>query len=130
MEFLFSQLKKMDVVSVVDGKNLGKVCDLAFYFPEGQIKGIFVTGCKGFKFSKSDVFIPIANVVKIGEDVVLVKVGQDKPPKCNSPQQDNCPPPPPNCRPCPPCPPPCPPPPNFKPNYPQPNQRRNFDDYE
>lgn len=46
----------MDVVSVTDGKNLGKVCDLAFYFPECRIKGIYVTGCKGFRFSKADVF--------------------------------------------------------------------------
>lgn len=131
MEFLFSQLKKMDVVSIVDGKNLGKVCDLAFYFPESQIKGIYVTGCKGFKFTKSDVFIPICDVVKIGEDVVLVKVGQDKdkPPRVNPPQHDNCLPPPPpnnNCR-------PCPPPNNCRPNCPPPtppNPRRNFEDYE
>ena len=126
MEFLFSQLKKMDVVSIADGKNLGRVCDLAFYFPENQIKGLFVTGSKGFKFSKSDVFIPIQDVVRIGEDVVLVKPAQEKPPKGNSndkcPPQINCPPP---------CPPQshCPPPNNCRPPYP-PNNRRNFEDYE
>lgn len=119
MEFLFSQLKKMDVVSVSDGKNLGRVCDMAFFFPEGKIKGFFVTGSKGFKFTKSDVFIPFADIVKIGEDVVLVKLGKEKPPK-----GDNCPPP------FPPCPPPCPP--NDRPQYPNcpPDPRRNFDDYE
>lgn len=134
MEFLYSQLKKMDVVSVSDGKNLGRVCDLAFYFPEGTIKGFYVTGSKGFKFTKSDVFIPMCNVVKIGEDVVLVKLGKDKPPK-----GEPCPPPQPNCPP-----PNCPPqshcPPNGRPPYPpqypqqpyppQPDPRRNFDDYE
>lgn len=105
----------MDVVSVADGKNLGKVCDLAFYFPEGKIKGFYVTGSKGFRFTKSDTFIPICDVVKIGEDVVLVKPAQSKPPKGE------------------PCPPPCPPqpncPPNGRPPYP-PDPRRNFDDYE
>lgn len=109
----------MDVVSVADGKNLGRVCDLAFYFPEGKIKGFFVTGSKGFRLTKSDVFIPIGDVIKIGEDVVLVKPGKSKPPK------GDCPPP------CPPqlnCPPPCPP--NGRPPYNQPDPRRNFDDYE
>ncbi len=121
MEILFSQLKKMDVVSVTDGKNLGKVCDLAFYFPECRIKGIYVTGCKGFRFSKADVFIPVSDIVKIGEDVVLVKTGQGQPPK------DDRPPQPPDCRPRP-CPPPCPP--HGRPDYPRPDPRRNFDDYE
>lgn len=135
MEFLFSQLKKMDVVSITDGKNLGRVCDMAFLFPEGKIKGFYVTGSKGFRFTKSDVFIPLADVVKIGEDVVLVKVGKDKPPK-----GDNCPPPqppcPPNGRPPqPPCPPftPCPPyspQSHCPPPWQQPDPRRNFDDYE
>ncbi len=129
----------MDVVSVSDGKNLGRVCDMAFYFPEGKIKGFYVTGSKGFKFTKSDVFIPVCDVVKIGEDVVLVKLGQSKPPK-----GDNCPPPQPPCPP--PFPPDCPPPdchhngrPNYppqqggyppRPQFPQSDPRRNFDDYE
>lgn len=110
----------MDVVSVTDGKNLGRVCDVALYFPEGRIKGFFVTGCKGFKWGKSDEFVPISNIVKIGEDVILVRSGEEKPPKGERPPaanhgNPNCPPP---------CPPPCPPcPPRFDP-------RRNFDDYE
>lgn len=119
----------MDVVSVSDGKNLGRVCDLAFYFPEGTIKGFYVTGSKGFKFTKSDVFIPVRNVVKIGEDVVLVKLGKDKPHKGEPcPPQPNCPPP--NCPPQPPCPPNGRPPYPPQPYPPQPDPRRNFDDYE
>lgn len=118
----------MDVVSVSDGKNLGRVCDIAFYFPEGKIKGFFVTGSRGFKFTKSDAFIPLCDVVKLGEDVVLVKPGQSKPPK-----GEPCPP---NGRPDypqQPCPPPhCPPNgrPPYPPQFPQPDPRRSFDDYE
>lgn len=100
----------MDVVSVADGKNLGRVCDLAFYFPEGKIKGFFVTGSKGFRLTKSDVFIPIGDVVKIGEDVVLVKPGQSKPPKGDCPPPSHCP-------------------PNGRPQYNN-DPRRSFDDYE
>ncbi len=148
MEYLFSKLKKLDVVSVTDGKNLGKLCDISFTLPDGKIKGFFATGCKGFKLTKSEVFIPLCDLVKVGEDTILVKFG--KPPKDGKP----CPPPPhgdggcpPNKQPpCPPnfqpnCPPnnqpPFPPyPPNFQPNSP-PNfsqrpadPRRSYDDYE
>lgn len=115
MEFVFSQIKKMEVVSVSDGKNLGKVYDMAFFYPEGKIKGFFVTGCKGFKLTKSDEFIPLCNVVKIGEDVILVKTKDDKPPQ-KRPEKDCMP-----CAPCPPCS-PC------QPDYIEP--RRNFDEYE
>ena len=123
MEISFNQLKKMDVVSVTDGKNLGKVCDIAFFFPEGHIKGIFVTGSKGFHFTKSDEFIPFKKIVKIGEDVILVKFGEEAPPPKPSPNR------PPNQV----CPPPCPPcPPNFPPNHGNfgGDPRRSFDDYE
>ena len=122
----------MDVVSVNDGKNLGKVCDLCFFFPENRLKGFFVTGSRGFKFSKSDVFVPMSDVVKIGEDVILVKTGNANSSQPNLPPQ-NCPPQP---RPCPPQPKPCPPqsqPPRY-PSQPfpqqQPNSRRNYDEYE
>ncbi len=121
MEFLFSQIKKMDVVSVNEGKNLGRVCDIAFLYPEFKVKGFFVTGSRGFHFSKSDVFIPVSQIVKIGEDVILVNTSE-KPPK--PPAGGKCPP---NYQPnCPPnnCPPNC-----HKPNFP-PDPRRSFDDYE
>ena len=107
----------MDVVSVTDGKNLGKVCDISFFFPENKLKGLTVTGCKGFRFTRSDLFIPITDVVRIGEDVILVKQKSKQPKPDCPPKPDGCPPP------CPPygCPPPCPPPRD---------PRRNFDDYE
>ena len=52
MEFTFSQLKQKDVINLTDGKNLGKVCDITFSYPENNVLGITVTGCKGFRFSK------------------------------------------------------------------------------
>ena len=108
MEFVFSQIKKMDVVSVNDGKNLGRVYDLTFFYPENKIKGFFVTGCRGFHFSKSEMFIPIQQIVKIGEDVILVNTG-DKPLPPNNGGGAPCPPKPPFC---------------------PPDPRRSFDEYE
>ena len=114
MEFTFTQLKQKDVVSIVDGKNLGRVCDITFSYPENNLLGITVTGCRGFRFSKQEIFIPARQVVKIGEDTVLVKMEQREncPPALPNPPKrppNNCPPPPPN---------PCPP------------NRRSYDEYE
>lgn len=91
----------MDVISLSDGKNLGKVFDFAFTFPENKVKGFYVTGCKGFRLTRSDIFIPISDVSKIGEDVVLVRCEprRECPPekkreRCPQPERmpDCCPP--------------------------------------
>lgn len=108
MEVIFSELKQKEVINVTDGRHLGKVCDIAFTFPEAQVKGLTVTGCKGFKFTKQDIFLPIKCIVKIGEDAVLVNFTEAP-----------APPPPPNKgQPC------CPPAP------PPPQSRRSLDEYE
>lgn len=117
MEINFSQLKQKDVISLADGKCLGKVCDVALCFPENRVKGIMVTGGKTFRFLRQEQFLPVSAIVRIGEDAVLVNYdpkeagGQ----KCPPPQAQFPPPPPPQ----PPFPPPQPPQP-----------RRNFDEYE
>ena len=115
MELSFQTLKQKDVVSVSDGRNLGKVCDVTVSFPENNWLGITVPGCKGFKFTnKAEIFIPVKQIVKIGDDTVLVKTESGKP---------DCPPPKPQCPPHNNCPPkPCPPP------KPQPRKDR-FDDF-
>ncbi len=111
MEFNFSQLKQKEVISVTDGKHLGKPCDITVSFNENRFLGITVTGCKGFKFSKQEVFIPVKAIVKIGEDAILIKTEtQSKgPPPCPPGRPSDCPPP--NCPPC-------------------PSDRRSYDEYE
>ena len=63
MELTFTELKRMDVVSVSDGRNLGRVCDAVFEFPEGRVRGFTVTGGKGFRLTRQEQFIPLASVV-------------------------------------------------------------------
>ena len=127
MEQTFSDIKRKDVINLVDGKNLGRVCDITFTFPENRVQGFTVTGCKGFRFSKQEIFLPIKCVVKIGKDAVLVKFGKDAPEAehlsegrapahCCPP--DNCPPD--NC--CPPF--------GQKPPSRPPQPRRSYDEYE
>ena len=109
MELTYNQLKKRDVINIVDGKCLGRIVDMKLKFPEGVLQGIFVPGRKkGFLscvFDKSTIYIDESRIIKIGGDVILVNLSgemyDDKPKieNCKKP----CPPPP-----CPP--PPCPPP--------------------
>ena len=80
MEVIFSELKRKEVINIADGKHLGKICDLKFVFPEGQIDGFWLTGGKGFKLTKQDVYLPIRCITKIGEDAVLVNLQNDSPP--------------------------------------------------
>ncbi len=81
MKVKFSELRKMDVISVTDGKNLGRVCDVTLRFPENDVLGITAAGGKGFRFNKQEVFLPVNTIVKIGEDVVLTNVNDKKPPQ-------------------------------------------------
>ena len=58
-------------------QNLGKVCDISLTFPDNNWLGITVTGCKGFKLTnKKELFIPVGEIVKIGQDAILVKTGE------------------------------------------------------
>lgn len=74
VETSFLELKQKQVINICDGKQLGKVCDVAFTYPEGRVLGIVVPGGKGFRFGKADLFIDLKNVTKIGIDVVFVDI--------------------------------------------------------
>ena len=69
------------VVNVCDGKQLGKVSDVVITYPEGRVLGIVAPGGRGFRWGKSDVYIDLKCVSKIGVDVVLVEL-------CNAPRID------------------------------------------
>lgn len=116
METSFSELKQKETINVCDGRRLGKVCDVVFTYPEGKVQGIVVPGGRGFRWGKDDTFVELKNIVKIGEDVVLVElkgVVQCEPKK-EKWERPNCSPPPP---------PPGPP-------QPRPRDRRDYGDYE
>ena len=108
METSFRELKKKEAVNLLDGKRLGKVCDVVFTYPEGRVLGIVVPGGTGFRWGKGDLFIELKQIRKIGVDVILVEIKcapktekkkgkwEDCPPQYEPPKPD--------------CPPPCPPP--------------------
>ena len=96
MDTSYRELKCKDVVNVVDGRNLGRTCDIVFSFPEGQVFGIAVPGKRGglHIFRKNDLFISIRNIIKIGADVVLVDLRGAHMPPTGGKKHDYCPPPP------------------------------------
>ena len=75
MELSFSELKRKDVINTADGKRLGRVSDIVFSYPENKILGCVVPGSRSFGLKKTDFFIDLKNIVKIGDDVILVNIG-------------------------------------------------------
>ena len=74
MDTSFQELRQKQVVNVCDGKQLGKVSDVVFTYPEGRVKGIVAPGGRGFRWGKQDVYIDLKCVTKVGVDVVLVEL--------------------------------------------------------
>ncbi|MBQ8405528.1 MAG: YlmC/YmxH family sporulation protein [Clostridia bacterium] len=75
MEFTFSDLRRKEVVNTQDGRKLGKACDVVLCYPENRWLGIVVPGENGFFRKRNELFIDLKQIVKIGEDVILVNVG-------------------------------------------------------
>lgn len=77
METTFSELRQKNVINVLTGRILGNVIDIAFDLRLNCLLGIIVPGSKSFFniFSCSkQIFVPMSNICKIGEDVILVEV--------------------------------------------------------
>lgn len=71
-----SELQQKDVVSVADGKKLGPISDIDINVKTGMIESIIIQGNGNWKgwFSKGgEISIPWKDLVKIGNDVILVR---------------------------------------------------------
>ncbi|GGA20933.1 YlmC/YmxH family sporulation protein [Paenibacillus physcomitrellae] len=76
-----SDFQTKDVINVVDGRRLGQISDLELDLGRGVIEAIVVPGYSKFMGlfgGGSDLIIPWKNIVKIGSDVVLVKMEEPK----------------------------------------------------
>ena len=91
MELSFSEMRTKEVINTQDGKKLGKVCDIVLCYPENRWLGIVAPGGRSFGFKKNNFFIELKNIVKIGEDVVLVNIGMPKKSSCKKePEPPTC----------------------------------------
>ena len=82
MELSFSELRAKEVINTQDGRKLGKVCDIILCYPDNRWIGLVVPGSRGFG-KKNELFIELKNIVKIGEDVILVNVGVPRKQTCD-----------------------------------------------
>jgi len=75
MDISFSTLKTCEIINEYDGKRLGRIIDIVFDDEAGYVLGLVVPGIKKGIFRKSeDIFIPLSNIIKMGRDVILVKL--------------------------------------------------------
>ncbi len=76
MEISFCALRQKKVINIVDGRDLGHVCDLIFE-ESGVVCGIVVPTKSSsiMGIIKGDsLFVPWKHVCKIGEDVIIVEL--------------------------------------------------------
>ncbi len=77
-----SDFQSKDVINIVDGKKLGHISDLELDLRQGRIDSIVVpqyTKVFGlFGSNGTEIVIPWRSIVKIGADVVLVRMEETK----------------------------------------------------
>lgn len=73
-----SDFQSKDIINITDGKRLGKISDLELDLNQGRVRALIVPG--GGRFlgmfggGSNEVVIPWSNIVKIGVDVILVRL--------------------------------------------------------
>ncbi|MBO7156287.1 MAG: YlmC/YmxH family sporulation protein [Clostridia bacterium] len=76
IDYTFCELREKQVVNIADGKQLGRIVDIALHC-SGKVVGLISQGDKRFfkNFNGNEnVFIPWNKVIKIGDDVILVEL--------------------------------------------------------
>jgi len=72
-----SDFQMKDVINVADGKKLGNVTDIDINLNTGKIQAVVIGGMGkvlGLFGREEDTVIPWSNILKIGQDVILVRV--------------------------------------------------------
>ncbi len=76
-----SDFQTKDVINIVDGKKLGQVSDLELDLRQGTIESIVVPSHNrffGMFGTGTELIVPWRNIVKIGMDVILVKLDDSR----------------------------------------------------
>ncbi|CRK80567.1 YlmC/YmxH family sporulation protein [Neobacillus massiliamazoniensis] len=71
-----SEFQIKDVVNVADGKRLGNIGDIEINLSTGKIEAVVISGSGrvlGIFGKENEVVIPWKNIIKIGQDVILVR---------------------------------------------------------
>lgn len=72
----YCRLKQKTVVNIIEGTQLGYISDLEIDECTGKIRSLIVPAELGFKslLHNRCYIIPWCNIVKIGDDIILVEV--------------------------------------------------------
>ncbi|MGI6037250.1 MAG: YlmC/YmxH family sporulation protein [Limnochordia bacterium] len=76
-----SELRLLDVINLADGRKLGHVIDLDLDADTGQINALILAGAGRlfFLFQRGhDVEIPWSKILRIGVDVILVDIQENR----------------------------------------------------
>ncbi len=74
MEISYSELRCKEVVNLNSGIKMGKIIDLIIDANGKNVLGVVVPGVRKLFHTNEDIFIPWRNIIKIGTDVILVKI--------------------------------------------------------
>lgn len=73
-----SEIQNKDIISLLDGKKIGNIIDINVEASDGKIDSLIVEPTHFFKHffksSSSEFEVHWADIEKIGEDVILVKL--------------------------------------------------------
>ena len=72
METSYTQLKEKEVINLNSGKRLGRIIDIMFDNQTGKVQGILLPGDRKLFHKSDDIFVPLQNLYKIGDDVILI----------------------------------------------------------
>lgn len=75
-----SQFRQKEVVDINSGRRLGYICDIDIDTESGKITSVTVPSGKLFSsvIKNSDTVIPWEKIKKIGSDIILVDVSEQK----------------------------------------------------
>ncbi|AEH48674.1 YlmC/YmxH family sporulation protein [Parageobacillus thermoglucosidasius] len=76
-----SEFQTKDVVNVANGKKLGNIGDIDIDLETGQIQSLIILGAGkvlGLFGREEETVIPWQNIVKVGADVILVRLHESE----------------------------------------------------
>lgn len=77
MEITFDELREKEVINILNGSKLGRIIDVVFDLSVASLKGFVVPGEKKLFKKSEDIFIPLRQIRKIGDDVILVQIAEN-----------------------------------------------------
>lgn len=73
-----SEIQHKDVVDIKSGRIVGNIIDINIESNQGRIEGIFLEENKGFFKGNDEYEISYHQIIRIGEDVILIDLENKK----------------------------------------------------